>query len=61
MDPRKIEESSVSLSDLEILDTICVFQKGDEVIEVLNEYQKIGVDRIIIFELNSEPEKAMRI
>ncbi len=61
MDPRKIEASGASLSNQDILDTMYVFQKGDEVIEVLSKYQKIGVDQLIVSELSADPEKAMRI
>jgi alkanesulfonate monooxygenase SsuD/methylene tetrahydromethanopterin reductase-like flavin-dependent oxidoreductase (luciferase family) len=61
MDPRKIEASGDSLSDQDILDTMYVFQKGDEVIEVLSKYRKIGVDQMIVSEISADPEKAMRI
>ena len=42
MDPRKIEASADTLSDRQILDTMYIFQSGDEVIDVLSRYQKIG-------------------
>jgi coenzyme F420-dependent glucose-6-phosphate dehydrogenase len=61
MDPRKIEASAASLTDQQILDTMYVFEKGDEVIEVLSKYQKIGVDQLILSELSADPERAMRI
>ncbi len=61
MDPRKIEASAASLSDEQILNTMYVFDKGDQVIEVLDRYRKIGVDQMIVSELSADPGKAMRI
>ncbi len=61
MDPRKIEESGANLSDEEVLKNTYIFQKGEEVIEILDKYRKIGTDQLIISELSVDPERAMRI
>jgi coenzyme F420-dependent glucose-6-phosphate dehydrogenase len=61
MDPRKIEASAKNLTDKEILDTMYIFQRGDEVIDVLEAYKKIGTNQVIISDLSVDPEKAMSV
>jgi len=61
MDPRVIEESAAALSDEQILDSIYLFEKGDDVIEVMSRFRRLGIDQVVVSELSSDPEGAMRI
>ncbi|MGA2665889.1 MAG: LLM class flavin-dependent oxidoreductase [Nitrososphaerales archaeon] len=61
MDPRLIEKSAAALSDEQILDSVYLFEKGDDVIEVMSRFRRLGIDQVVVSELSADPEKAMRI
>lgn len=58
-DPRKIEKAGSRIADQQIIDESNIFEKGDELIEILSRYTEIGADQIIWQDFSDDPNKML--
>jgi len=60
-DPREVEREGLKLKKADILKNVFVFQRADQVIELVSEYRKLGATQVASGDASVEPREAMRI
>jgi len=60
-DPAAIAAGGANVSDEELLEHVYLYQKSDQVIDVLERYRKAGATQVIISEFGEDPENALKV
>ena len=60
-DPRKIEESQIELTDEMIFKNYYLSRTGDELIETLNTFRKVGASKVIYTDFSPDPRHTVRV
>jgi coenzyme F420-dependent glucose-6-phosphate dehydrogenase len=60
-DPRKIEQAGGTMKPEDVLKNVLHFTNADQVIDRLTLLRRIGASQVIIGDMSTEPDKAMRI
>jgi len=60
-DPRKIEASTTSLSDDDILQKTCLFSSADQFIELIENYRKVGMNHFLFGDWGYNPASTVEM